>query len=296
MAKIDLHMHSLYSDDGEFTVKELVSQCKEAGIDIFAICDHNSAKANGEAKKLVVNDMKYITGIEIDCDFEELSLHVLGLGIDETDARYLDIEKNVFEQELNSSRIKIDLTNQLGFELTYEQMAEASHDGVFTGELFAEVLLEDKRYFDSEVLRPYRKDGSRGDNPPVNFYWDYYAQGKPCYTEIKYPSLEEVINLIHQTGGIAVLAHPGNNLNGQFELLDKMKSLGLDGVEAFSSYHTVEENEYFYNKAKELDMIFTCGSDYHGKTKPAIKLGEMGTSIKEEALNSMEQWLRDLIK
>ena len=55
-----------------------------------------------------------------------------------------------------------------------------------------------------------------------------------------------------------------------------MVALGLDGVECFSSYHTTETNEYFYQKAKELGLLYTCGSDFHGKTKPAIHLGENG--------------------
>ncbi len=50
--------------------------------------------------------------------------------------------------------------------------------------------------------------------------------------------------------------------------------LGIDGVEAYSSYHSKEINDYFYNKAKELNILYTCGSDFHGKTKPAISLGE----------------------
>src|SRR5699024_67151 len=103
-----------------------------------------------------------------------------------------------------------------------------------------EVLLGKEEYQDAELLKPYREGGRRSDNPFVNFYWDYYAQGKPCYTEIVYPSLEETIQLIHQAGGKAVLAHPGNNLKGCFERFDEMVALGLDGVEAFSSYHSPE--------------------------------------------------------
>ena len=94
--------------------------------------------------------------------------------------------------------------------------------------------------------------------------------------------------IIHQHGGVALLAHPGNNLKGQFELFDEMVALGLDGVECFSSYHTTETNEYFYNKAKELNVLYTCGSDFHGKTKPSIHLGENGCPQPYE----IEQLLR----
>lgn len=61
-----------------------------------------------------------------------------------------------------------------------------------------------------------------------------------------------------------------------------MVEKGLQGVECFSSYHSQETNDYFYHKAKELNLFFTCGSDFHGKTKPAIHLGENGCINSKE--------------
>ena len=61
-------------------------------------------------------------------------------------------------------------------------------NGVFTGEAFAQALLEDERYLQLEALKPYREKGERSDNPYVNFYWDYYSQGKALYTKVNYPS------------------------------------------------------------------------------------------------------------
>ena len=80
---IDLHMHSLYSDDGEFTPGQLVEMCHEAGVKIMAIADHNWVKAIDEAKKKAEElKIKYIPAIEIDCTYKEINLHVLGYGID----------------------------------------------------------------------------------------------------------------------------------------------------------------------------------------------------------------------
>ena len=242
---IDLHMHSMYSDDGEYTPTQLVDMCHETGVKIMAIADHNWVKANEEAKKHADElGMTYIPAIEIDCTYKGVNLHVLGYGID---------NQEVF--------------NQLGEDIEKQELAYS---------------MNDSRYDDHELLKPYRQGGERSDNPYVNFYWDYYAQGKPCYTEIHFPTLEETIQLIHQHGGVGLLAHPGNNLKGQFELFDEMVALGLDGVECFSSYHTTETNEYFYNKAKELNVLYTCGSDFHGKTKPSIHLGENGCLNPQE--------------
>ena len=279
---IDLHMHSMYSDDGEYTPTQLVDMCHEAGVKIMAIADHNWVKANEEAKKHADElGMTYIPAIEIDCTYKGVNLHVLGYGIDNQEV-FNQLGEDIEKQEIACSMKKLELMNALGFDLKKEQLDALSTNGVYTGEMFGEALLNDSRYDDHELLKPYRQGGERSDNPYVNFYWDYYAQGKPCYTEIHFPTLEETIQLIHQHGGVALLAHPGNNLKGQFELFDEMVALGLDGVECFSSYHTSETNEYFYNKAKELNVLYTCGSDFHGKTKPSIYLGENGCLNPQE--------------
>lgn len=279
---IDLHMHSMYSDDGEYTPTQLVDMCHEAGVKIMAIADHNWVKANEEAKKHADElGMTYIPAIEIDCTYKGVNLHVLGYGIDNQEV-FNQLGEDIEKQEIACSMKKLELTNALGFDLKKEQLDALSTNGVYTGEMFGEALLNDSRYDDHELLKPYRQGGERSDNPYVNFYWDYYAQGKPCYTEIHFPTLEETIQLIHQHGGVALLAHPGNNLKGQFELFDEMVAFGLDGVECFSSYHTTETNEYFYNKAKELNVLYTCGSDFHGKTKPSIHLGENGCLNPQE--------------
>lgn len=279
---IDLHMHSMYSDDGEYIPTQLVDMCHEAGVKIMAIADHNWVKANEEAKKHADElGMTYIPAIEIDCTYKGVNLHVLGYGIDNQEV-FNQLGEDIEKQEIACSMKKLELTNALGFDLKKEQLDALSTNGVYTGEMFGEALLNDSRYDDHELLKPYRQGGERSDNPYVNFYWDYYAQGKPCYTEIHFPTLEETIQLIHQHGGVALLAHPGNNLKGQFELFDEMVALGLDGVECFSSYHTTETNEYFYNKAKELNVLYTCGSDFHGKTKPSIHLGENGCLNPQE--------------
>ncbi|WP_455682581.1 PHP domain-containing protein [Thomasclavelia sp.] len=284
---IDLHMHSKYSDDGEFTPTQLVEQCHEAGIRIMAIADHNSVKAIDEAKEAAVKlNIEYISAVEIDCTYKGINLHVLGYGIDYHDDDFIVLEENILNQELACSKEKVKLTNELGFEVDLTALDNLSDSGVYTGEMFGEVLLNDPRYLEHPLLNPYRNDGSRSDNPYVNFYWDFYAQGKPCYTRIIYPSLQETIALIKKHGGIVVLAHPGNNLKGQFEIFDEMVGIGIEGVEAFSNYHSFETVEYFYQTGKKHNILITCGSDYHGKTKPAIDLGECCCTIDEHDIEA----------
>lgn len=279
-ATIDLHMHTYFSNDGQYSPQELVDLVKQSGIQVMAIADHNSAKANIQAEKCASTlNIQYIHAIEIDCTFLGVNLHVLGYGIHPTNPMYQQLENNVYQQEVQSSLKKLALTNDLGFSIKKEQLDQLSSDGVYTGEMFAEVLLHDALYDDHPLLKKYRPNGSRSDNPYVNFYWDYYAQGKPCYVAIYYPSLEEIIALLHDDGALSVLAHPGNNLKNNYELFDKIIQQNIDGVEAFSSYHSKEACEYFYNKGTLHNLLITCGSDFHGKTKPSISLGQSNCTI-----------------
>lgn len=108
--------------------------------------------------------------------------------------------------------------------------------------MFAEVLLAMPEYADHPLLKPYRPGGERSDNPYVNFYWDYYSQGKPCYAKIDYPAMAETIDIIHRNHGAAVLAR-------------------------------------FYEAAQKKHLLVTCGSDYHGKTKPSVAIGQYNCPI-----------------
>ena len=285
---IDLHMHSRYSEDGEFTPFELVRQCDKKGIRIMSVTDHNCAKANDEAAETAKkNGITYIPGIEIDCIFRDTNFHLLGYGIDFWSSDFGDIEKKIGSQSLQASLERLAATQKLGFghvaEKDMRTLAKGSYwEGSWTGEMFAEVLLAMPEYTDHPLLKPYRPGGERSDNPYVNFYWDYYYQGKPCYAKIEYPAMEEMIDVIHRNHGAAVLAHPAVNLRGKEPLLADLLKLGIDGIEAFSSYHSQEQAEYYYHTAQERNLFVTCGSDYHGKTKPSIGIGQHGCTVSKE--------------
>lgn len=102
---MDLHMHSYYSDDGEFSPGELVRQCSMNGIRIMAIADHNSVRANEAGRQAALRaGIRYVSGIEIDCTFRGVNLHVLGYGIDYTSDDFVCIEDNISSQAAAASR------------------------------------------------------------------------------------------------------------------------------------------------------------------------------------------------
>lgn len=285
---IDLHMHSRYSDDGEFTPSELVGKCAQKGIRMMSVTDHNCAKANEEASKAAQEKgIAYIPGIEIDCTYQDTNFHVLGYGIDFRSGDFEKIEKNISAQNIRASLDRLAKTQALGFPHITEKALQALSEnnywqGNWPGEMFAEILLAMPEYADHPLLRPYRLGGERSDNPYVNFYWDYYSQEKPCYAPVSYPEMEEIVDVIHRNHGYAVMAHPGVNLKGKESLFDGILNLGIDGIEAFCSYHSLKQAEYYQQIAQEKHIFVTCGSDYHGKTKPSVEIGGHGLPLSLE--------------
>lgn len=268
---IDLHMHSRYSEDGEYTPLELVEQCVKMGVRMMSVTDHNCVKANEEAQEAAKErGILYIPGIEIDCTYENVNFHVLGYGIDFRNSDFAVIEKHIDDQSFQASLDRLAETQALGFyHITEKEMWELSKNnywqGSWSGELFAEVLLAMPEYADHPLLKPYRSGGERSNNPYVNFYWDYYSQGKPCYAKIDYPAMEEIIDIIHRNHGVAVLAHPGVNLKGKEYLFEDILRLGLDGIEAFSSYHSPEQARKFYAAAQKTICLLLVGATTTGK-------------------------------
>ncbi|MGG7078413.1 PHP domain-containing protein [Clostridium sardiniense] len=276
MNKSDLHIHSCFSDDGELSPEEIIDMAIKAGMDTIAITDHNSVKGIKRAIEYAKDkDINIIPGIEIDCTFNGINLHLLGYNIDFTNECFNKLEEDILAQERAAAIKKIEKIKEVtNLELDANEVLKKSHNGIVTGELIAEVLLENKENIKSPILKSYIEGGNRSDMPFVNFYWDYFSKGKPAYVDIKFIQLKEAIRMIKETNGISVIAHPGNNLKGNLEIIDDLIDEGIDGIEVYSSYHSDEDIKYFFDKAVESNLIITCGTDFHGKNKPNIFIGD----------------------
>ena len=271
---IDLHMHTMYSDDGEFKPSVLVQMCKDAGLKYIAVADHNSVKGVEEAvntgKKLGV---EVVPAIEIDCTYEGVDLHVLGYYIDYTMKEFGELEESILEQEKKASPERLRLVEETGIYVNRDKLNKIMKNGIIIGEDIAEASVYEPENKDNPLIKPYLEGGARSDNPYVNFYWDICAQGKPAYIPIHYISLKEAVDLINRAGGIPILAHPGNNIHEDKKLLDGILDSGVKGMEVYSSYHKDEQISFYSKEAEKRGVLMTCGSDFHGKTKPAIQLG-----------------------
>ncbi|KAF0223788.1 MAG: putative metal-dependent phosphoesterase [Erysipelotrichaceae bacterium] len=281
---IDLHLHTNVSNDGQYSPSQLIDMCVESGLRIVAIADHNSSKAYHEALEIIHQkhlNLTLIPAIELDCQFNGINLHILGYGFNPNETWFTEYGKGLENIERLHSQTKVDKICSLGIHLKKEELEKISINGILTGEMIAEVALNDPRNEHHPLLNPYRTNGNRQDNPYVNFYWDYMAQGKFAYVEVNYVSAKEAIQHIKDGGGLAVFAHPGNNIGLNEKLLDEIVALGLDGLEVYSSYHDDKTTLFYQQKALYYHLLLTLGSDFHGKTKPSIKLGNFDCPDEE---------------
>lgn len=271
---IDLHIHSSYSSDGQLPVAEILDRCISHNIGFFSITDHNSATANYKALELArEKEINFITGIEIDCTYKGTDLHVLGYGINHESEDFRLLEDDIFRKVMLSFDSMIGKLNQLGFPIDRETVVIKADGKQPTGELIAEVMLADEKYY-TPLLNPYLPGGERSDMPYINFYLDYFAQDKPAYVPIDFMTYEEAIQIIRDNGGTPIIAHPGLNLKGRESIVEELLERGACGLEVFNNYHSPTQIDYFASVVTQENMLMTCGSDFHGKTKPLIEVGQ----------------------
>ena len=273
MAAFDLHIHSEYSSDGEFPVADIVGKCLGAQLTLFSLTDHNSVRGVGEAARLArERGVGFVPGIEIDCNYRGTDLHLLGYGIDWQSADFARLEEEVAAKVMASFGGMVDNLLKLGFSVDAEAVLEAAAGGLPTGELIAEVMLSDANCH-TPPLRPYMEGGARSDMPYINFYLDYFAQGRPAFVPVEYMDYRRAVELVRDNGGTPVVAHPGLNFRGCEEVAEQLLDRGAAGLEVFNNYHTPEQAVYFTSLVLSKGALMTCGSDFHGKTKPRIAVG-----------------------
>jgi len=272
--KADLHIHSCYSDDGELGIPEILKLCREQGITLFSVTDHNGVNGAREASSLCtpVQDLNFVSGIEIDCNYRGTDLHLLGYGVNLNGKDFDNLQAAVRRKYLDAIPQMIRNLEPLGIFVDREELMRRSGGEPPTGELFA--LLENPDQRSNPRLLPYFPGGERSDMPLINFYLDFFAQGKPAYVKIEHLDFKEAVALVRDNGGIPIVAHPGLNLKGREGTVGELLDLGAAGLEVFNNYHQEQQMAYFAGEIAGRGAVMTCGSDFHGHTKPRIHIGQ----------------------
>lgn len=256
---IDLQMHSHYSD-GTKSPTELVKLLVSKKIVVAALTDHNTIHGQYEfqaaAKKYHI---KTINGVELYMNFKKWRLHMLGYNIDINNAELHDVlresqvrRKKLIEQlvpKLKRVGLTLNISELFAQPATYIGIANV----VRTIEKEPRNIAVIKR-----ALKTQHYD-----------FWDlfnkFFARGASCHLpEVSLPAAT-AFRLIKNSGGVAVLSHPGWQLGFKDDhVILELKKLGMRGVECFSSHHNWSQAAHYQNLAKRSNLIITGGSDYHG--------------------------------
>lgn len=275
MNTIDLHNHTIASLDGTYQPEELVDIALNSNIEIMAVCDHDSVESCQRA--LCYSKDKNITvipAIELSCKIDDTPLHILGYNIDYIDKAYQQRYQYVRQAVDQWAPQIIQKALDYGFKFDPQKPYTYRQDHVVCEELIGRAIFEDHRNDDDERLKDFRTGGKYSDNPTFNFYKYLCATNKPLYVPYSFNmDIKDAEKLIHQTGGKMFLAHPFHNIKKSESLFEKIVACNIDGVEVFSSYHDKETTDYYYQLAKKYNLYMSVGSDFHGESKPAIKMG-----------------------
>ena len=274
LSRADLHMHSSYSLDGEFSIKDLLTKCLEHRLSTISLTDHNCVRGVGEAIEMANSiGITVIPGIEIDCNYNGIDLHILGYNIKWDSSDFSSLEDEVNRKIMEAFPEMLRLLKKSGISVDGDEVIELAKGRPPCAEQIAETLISNPVYHSNPLLKPYLPGGSRSDMPYINFYHDYFAQGRTAYVKIDYMSYSEAIDLIKSQDGIPVVAHPGVNLRNQEAVINELLDQGALGLEAFNNYHDYDQINYFAGIADLRHLLLTCGSDFHGKNKPLIQPG-----------------------
>lgn len=249
----DLHLHTFFSD-GTFTPEELVERARTIGFAAIALTDHDTVEGcERAAAACAVANIEFITGTELTAEHADTEVHILAYFVD---TRNQTLLTRIAEfQTVRQSRIHemVAALNKLGIPLKAESV-------------FA--LANCKSPGRPHVARAMVKEKLIGNLDEA--FERYLKKGRPAWIPKTKMSALESVELIHQAGGLAVMAHPG--LNRTDEIIPALVDAGLDGIECFHTKHSTAMAERYLEIAEKYHLLVTGGSDCHGfsKVKPLI--------------------------
>lgn len=251
----DLHLHTCHSD-GTFTPEELVRQA--AGVDLacIALTDHDTVAGLAETGRLCeAAGVEFIPGIELTAHLGEREVHILGYFVRYTDPEFL-VRTDSFKQA-RAQRVAdmVAKLQQAGVDLQPADVTAVAGANCALGRL--------------HVARALLNRGFIGQMDEA--FYRFIGKGKTAFVPKPQLDVAAATALLHQAGGVAVLAHPGvSKLDGQ---LDGLMAAGLDGIEVWHSQQTAKQSKRYLAFAQARHCLVTGGSDCHGMAKDRVLIG-----------------------
>lgn len=262
MNYIDLHLHSTYSD-GTLTPLLLVKEAKKHGLQAISLTDHDTMEGVSE---IIAHGITYgveiLPGVELSAHIDSASIHILGYGLRHNDPLLLSrLESIQHARNLRNEKI-ITRLNDLGIDITKEDVDTLSQTGQTGRPHFAQILIS------KGVIHSFDEAFDR-----------YLGQNGIAYVPRKILPAADAIRYIKEAGGIAVLAHPltiDQSITCIPELVETLKGFGLGGIEVYYPSHSKAARKTLFELSRVFDLVATGGSDYHGHSQTGNGMGKTG--------------------
>jgi 3',5'-nucleoside bisphosphate phosphatase len=270
----DLHLHSTFSD-GTYSPEEVVGHALRRGFSALALTDHDTVEGCARAAAVCrPAGIEFITGAELTAEQGGHEIHILGYFLDPAHSRLLTELAKFQAVRTNRIREMVDRLNALGIPLKAESvfaLANCHSPGR------------------PHVARALVQEGFCGELDEA--FDRFLKRGRPAWVSKFKISAQEAIGLIHDAGGLAVMAHPG--LNHTDEVIPDLVAAGMDGIECFHTKHSTSMSEHYLEIADQHRLLVTGGSDCHGTSKgrpligtiklPYTHVEQMKTRVAERA-------------
>lgn len=274
---IDLHTHTTFSD-GSLSPLELVRLAANNNLCAIAVTDHNSisgiSEAIQEAKKYM---LEIVPGIELS-SYSDAELHILGY--------FIDISSSALNDYLKKR-------SMLSMKELTKIFAGLSSYGI---RIKPQDILNRYKILNVKSIVQYLLEQNlvNSNDDAYNLCYSIYPQKNRLTQNSPLP--EECIDLIHDSGGIAFLAHPmlmGRSNCETENVVKVLKEKGLDGIECIHSEHSLEFSNQCMLWAKKYDLLISGGSDFHGSQKKEVRLGYVNSygKISSKYLTDMKNYL-----
>ncbi len=271
----DLHTHTTASD-GELSPKELVIKAKANGVDVLAITDHDTTEGIAEAEiEACKQNIRLLPGIELSVSWMDKNFHIVGLGID-PDNEKLKISLTETKELRQQRAIKIGKKlEKIGVTKAYYEAKELAGTHTLTRSHFARVLINQGFAKDSREV--FKK---------------YLIHNKPGFVKTNWLEMASGIQLIKDSGGEAILAHPMRyNITASWlrRFLVAFKEAGGIGIEVVTGSSNTDEIATTAAYARRFELSGSAGSDYHGFDNTWVKLGQLA-AMPESVTPVWEKW------
>ncbi|MFD5320504.1 PHP domain-containing protein [Streptomyces sp. NPDC127098] len=260
--RIDLHAHSTASD-GTDSPADLVREAAASGLHVVALTDHDTVAGHAAAAAALPSGLTLVTGAEISCRLDGISLHMLGYLFDPGEPAFARERDLLRDDRVPRAQGMVARLRDLGVPITWERVRELAEGSVGRPHIAAAMV-------EAGVV----------EDVSAAFTAEWIGDGGRAHVGKHELDAFEAIRLIHAAGGVAVFAHPLAAKRGRVvseDAIARLAAAGLDGVEVDHVDHDTDTRVRLHSLATDLGLLTTGSSDYHGDRKPC-RLGEHTTS------------------